>query len=155
MKWCPCCERKLDESLFLKNRSKSDGIGSICRTCSNAVNRSYLERKREQIDRLKDRPCSDCGGKFPPVCMDFDHRDRLTKTENVSKLVSRRYELILQEIEKCDLVCANCHRIRTQSRLDHIPIPESSSGKTPASEAVNHGSNPCPGSQMSLQLTVH
>jgi len=58
----------------------------------------------------------DCGQSFHPVCMDFDHRERRDKGEpTVSALVSHSsaQERILAEIEKCDLVCANCHRLRT------------------------------------------
>ena len=48
--------------------------------------------------------------------MDFDHRDRKTKLTNINRMINYRSyskEKILEEIEKCDLVCANCHRIRT------------------------------------------
>ena len=59
----------------------------------------------------------DCGGSFSAVCMDYDHRDAQTKTGTIGRLIldgSRKK--LAEEIEKCDLVCANCHRIRTQAR---------------------------------------
>lgn len=70
---------------------------------------------REAVDALKRNPCSDCGGTFPEVCMDFDHREGTVKKYPVSKMMATGYALrtILMEVEKCDLVCANCHRIRT------------------------------------------
>lgn len=71
------------------------------------------------LAELKAAPCTDCGGRFPAVCMDFDHvRD--TKRGNVSVLVTGGYSLesILREIAKCELVCANCHRVRTARRRD-------------------------------------
>lgn len=56
----------------------------------------------------------DCGKRFPTVCMDFDHRDPSTKKHNVSRMTVRGSErLLLDEIAKCDLVCANCHRVRS------------------------------------------
>ena len=68
----------------------------------------------ELINKLKDVPCADCGHTFPPCVMDFDHVRgtkkfgiALAKTQRVSK------QKILNEIQKCDIVCANCHRIRT------------------------------------------
>lgn len=66
--------------------------------------------------RLKDVPCADCGGRFPAVCMDFDHLDN--KVLGVSQMVHRGYalEAILAEIAKCEVVCANCHRVRTATR---------------------------------------
>lgn len=59
-------------------------------------------------------PCMDCGQFFPHYVMDFDHRDRSQKKENVS-IYARRgaTKAVWAEIEKCDLVCANCHRART------------------------------------------
>lgn len=72
-------------------------------------------RMREWLKSLKDKPCADCGGVFPPECMDFDHRDRKTKRMSVGLMISQRSskDAILEEVAKCDLVCANCHRIRT------------------------------------------
>lgn len=65
---------------------------------------------------LKQKPCTDCGVKYPHYVMDFDHRDPKTKISTVSMMAnfhSYSKEKILEEINKCDLVCANCHRIRT------------------------------------------
>lgn len=68
---------------------------------------------------LKAAPCLDCGLAFDPICMDFDHRDGETKHKGVSEMVKLpgfSIEQVLAEIEKCDLVCSNCHRIRTRNR---------------------------------------
>lgn len=64
------------------------------------------------------KPCADCGGLFDPVSMDFDHRPGEIKIGCVSVLAKTNAptELIDSEIAKCDLVCANCHRVRTQQR---------------------------------------
>jgi hypothetical protein len=70
-------------------------------------------------DRLKDAPCTDCGGRFPPEAMDWDHLpERAPKIGSVSLLVSqgRPTDVILAEIAKCELVCSNCHRVRTYRR---------------------------------------
>ncbi len=70
------------------------------------------------VTTLKRRPCMDCGGTFPPVCMDFDHLPGNKKSGNVSTMARLGWstEKILAEIAKCDLVCSNCHRIRTATR---------------------------------------
>lgn len=66
---------------------------------------------RELIRQAKSVPCADCGQKFPYYVMDFDH---LTdKSMNVSKMVTYSLTRIRDEIAKCDVVCANCHRERT------------------------------------------
>jgi len=63
---------------------------------------------------LRNVPCADCGGRFPACAMDFDHRDPAMKVAPVSRLVGRAtHAQILAEAAKCDIVCANCHRLRT------------------------------------------
>lgn len=72
----------------------------------------------EELRQLKTGPCSDCGRTFPPYCMDFDHRDGSDKVGAVSELIFMVGKAAwLAEIEKCDLVCANCHRVRTYNRI--------------------------------------
>lgn len=67
---------------------------------------------------LKSKPCADCGSTFPICCMDFDHRDESSKAYNIGSMFAHHYsrELIQTEVDKCDLVCANCHRIRTRNK---------------------------------------
>ena len=71
---------------------------------------------------LKNKSCMDCGQTFPKEVMDYDHRSNVRKTDNISSMIRdhRPWEEILAEIEKCDLVCANCHRIRTTTRRRYI-----------------------------------
>jgi len=85
----------------------------------------YVENNKRNYAKLKaivqgvktGRACADCGEVFPPYVLDFDHRDPSTKLAKVSALVfSGSKELLLAEIEKCDLVCSNCHRKRTHER---------------------------------------
>ena len=67
------------------------------------------------ITTLKSRPCADCGQTFPTQAMDFDHLEN--KAEIVSKLVyTVSTRTLLLEVAKCEVVCANCHRIRTSMR---------------------------------------
>jgi hypothetical protein len=70
------------------------------------------------MKELKSNPCLDCGGIFPICCMDFDHREGTQKSYNIGSMFAHHYSkhLIEKELEKCDLVCSNCHRIRTQKR---------------------------------------
>lgn len=81
---------------------------------------AYKQKKRrkdlrEYIQSKKDLPCTDCGIKYPSYVMDFDHRDPTSKHCKVSSACERGLSVakIQAEIDKCDLVCANCHRIRT------------------------------------------
>ena len=75
------------------------------------------DRLAQWINEFKRRPCADCGGEFPPYLMDFDHVSG-EKLDDICgmrmRTVSR--EAIRVEIEKCEVVCANCHRARTHLR---------------------------------------
>lgn len=111
-----------DPELFRKasgrNAQYFGGRYNQCKQCAAA----YCSRRRVEVVAIvrsfKDQPCMDCGNRFPPVCMDFDHRPGETKIVEVSHLANRiaSPERIRAEIAKCDLVCANCHRLRTEAR---------------------------------------
>lgn len=59
------------------------------------------------------KPCLDCGETYPHYMMDFDHV-RGEKIGNVEAIAREgNMEKLLEEIDKCDLICANCHRHRT------------------------------------------
>jgi hypothetical protein len=76
----------------------------------------HYRRRLAQVNALKAGPCTDCGGTFPPECMDFDHV-RGRKQFNVGRYISgRSWATVLTEIAKCELVCANCHRTRSKNR---------------------------------------
>lgn len=70
------------------------------------------------INKHKDKPCVDCGIKYPSYVMDFDHIDATTKVTNICNLKRHRvaFVKIEAEIAKCEVVCANCHRERTNKR---------------------------------------
>ena len=128
MRRCAKCHRERPEEDF--NWKKKNKLRqAYCRECQNAHHKGYYaknklpwklkERERRKrmsalVNELKRLPCADCGGSFPPCVMDFDHRDPKLKKQNVALMVHRNsLEVIMEEIEKCDLVCANCHRLRT------------------------------------------
>lgn len=88
------------------------------RTEVTASDSSRWMSRREMIDSLKDAPCMDCRGRFPPEAMDFDHRPGEIKRTTLAAANRLGRATILAEVAKCDLVCANCHRIRTRKRRD-------------------------------------
>ena len=69
--------------------------------------------RREWFDSLKVGPCADCGGTFPPCVYDFHHVNG-HKELTVSKTITIAKYRLEREIAKCVLLCANCHRVRTQ-----------------------------------------
>jgi hypothetical protein len=73
------------------------------------------------VDDLKLSPCMDCDRAFDPWQMDFDHRPGTNKVGSIAAVLNSLNEAkVLAEIEKCDLVCALCHRIRTHDRNDYV-----------------------------------
>ena len=74
----------------------------------------YKER-RLFIDACKSRPCSDCNNEYPPYVMQFDHI-RGRKSFQISTGTSCNLDRLKKEIEKCDVVCSNCHCTRTWKR---------------------------------------
>jgi hypothetical protein len=86
------------------------------RAQSRRASAAHRQRIRALIEEAKAKPCTDCGGFFPTCVMDLDHV-RGTKEFKVSEAVQAGYayplDRVRAEIAKCDVVCANCHRLRT------------------------------------------
>lgn len=72
------------------------------------------QEKRDFLNDIKaSTPCMDCHQSFSPYVMDFDHRDPSQKEYMPSQLPRHSWAILRAEIAKCDIVCANCHRVRT------------------------------------------
>lgn len=84
---------------------------------ANARRAEQYSARQALIREAKDKPCADCGVKYPYYVMQFDHRgDKLFHIASFS--ITGRLAVLLAEIAKCDVVCANCHAERThQQRL--------------------------------------
>ena len=67
--------------------------------------------------------CVDCGYNEHPHALDFDHLPEHDKKSTIAKMVSDSLSIqtVLKEIGKCEVVCANCHRIRTANRSGVLP----------------------------------
>ena len=88
---------------LLRNKNKKDQI------------RDYIRMYKEY------QGCMDCGGKFPSYVLDLDHRDPNEKEFTPSRLYKNgSWDKMILEIRKCDVVCANCHRIRTHDKNHYI-----------------------------------
>jgi len=134
MKQCTRCkEKKEEEDFYWKNKRIRK---TICKTCCLEYGKKhYLENKKTYIkqsvkrnkaikDRnvktllhfLSDKECKDCG-ENDPIVLEFDHRDPKEKTTLVSRLYSYSWKRIKEEIDKCDIRCANCHKRKTAVQL--------------------------------------
>jgi hypothetical protein len=105
--YCRPCRSAYKKEHYSKHRD---------RYISNARDRRTRvkdERVRFLVDYLREHPCVDCGEE-DVVVLEFDHlRD---KSFGVSSGLLRNWGEVLAEIEKCEVVCANCHRRRTAAR---------------------------------------
>lgn len=138
MKQCSKCLNFLDEEKFSKKKSSPDGLQNTCKECHAVYQAEWYEANKDRhkantlaykkanqpefkawYDSLKSGPCTDCGHTYDPVCMDWDHLPQFEKSVEVSACrYSTSKRLVLEEIAKCELVCANCHRLRTKNRLN-------------------------------------
>lgn len=133
MKTCTSCKKVKNKSEFSKKADRKDGLQSTCKTCNSiASKRYYAKNKTKHKKTVKDRrkryteecrkwikqyllehPCIDCG-ESNPVVLEFDHV-RGIKLENVSRMIGHNFSLssVKNEVAKCDIRCANCHRKKT------------------------------------------
>jgi hypothetical protein len=143
MKLCRACgaTKPIDEFSIMYKRTGARRAD--CRVCCNLLKQKWQRENgkdayqrykagsaawkwkhmhvvRDTVNKLKSEPCTDCGNRFNPWVMDFDHLDGKTKIGNVATMIrqARPLAAILEEISKCELVCANCHRNRTYQRQE-------------------------------------
>lgn len=94
---------------------------------SEKVKRARKKQQQRYKELKESLPCYRCGNFFPSFVTDFHHRDPAEKKFKVSKALcnTMSWSKILEEVEKCDLLCSNCHRFE-----EYEIIPVSSNGKT-------------------------
>ena len=113
MRKCRSCSVTISDSR--KESAKFCGL-----PCKNKYYvRKYRRDSKVKLVALKGGKCFDCGVVFPPYVFHFDHRDPSTKSFGISSTgLTRKFSDLVCEVEKCDLVCANCHAVRTYERGD-------------------------------------
>lgn len=130
VKRCSGCQTFLPLDHFNRKRTAADGLQSYCRGCfsawhqrNKAAHNAQIHARNKRVARdlqdrllayLRSHPCVDCG-ETDVLVLEFDHlRD---KTHNVAYLIRcGSWERVVDEIAKCEVVCANCHRRRTLRR---------------------------------------
>ncbi len=131
-KICCMCKKEKNFDEFYKNITRSSGIQNYCKQCNTEyVRRRYLANKvlyrernrrlrlelRDFVDDLKrGRVCVDCGICYSPWIMDFHHLGDKDRAVSIMVTAMCGREKLMEEISKCELVCANCHRDRTHKK---------------------------------------
>lgn len=134
MKTCPKCTKSKSLNDFCVRSKSKDGRQPWCKECTTKRFKEYYKENpvaykeraakiekeaRDLMHDLKDnKPCVDCNRLFPFYVLDYHHKDSSKKTTEVGNLTCYGKARVLEEIQKCDLLCANCHRLRT-----HVNLP--------------------------------
>jgi hypothetical protein len=103
------------------------------------VNREYYTRKKKEYDAQKKAllslikvttGCESCGFNYHPQALTFDHIDPDTKAFNIANFGEHSWKDILEETQKCRVLCANCHNIHTAQQQDNGIDPTPITQKT-------------------------
>ncbi len=129
LKKCSKCKTEKPYSEFERDKTKKDGHRYQCKACRKdyEINRPHRDRAENRAIRIESRrklirqiketnPCTDCGKYYPYYVMQFDHIGTAVKSFQISNFGARSWATIEAEIAKCELVCANCHAIRSWER---------------------------------------
>lgn len=108
MKSCKFCKAVKPFSEFYKHHLARDGYDVKCKQCKVDVAREQRRQWKLQAIADKGGCCIKCGGEFPPYVFDFHHTD---DNKEISPARAHSKAKFFREIEKCELVCSNCHRI--------------------------------------------
>lgn len=104
--YCIECKRKYDREYWNNVKKLKSNIKNQQQALIRIRNRTYI------IELLKKSKCMDCPNNDWRV-LEFDHRDTKKKLFNIADSSCISINKIQEEIDKCDIVCANCHCIRT------------------------------------------
>ena len=112
--YCRPCRADYHHEHYVKNREK------YIAQANSRANALAVERLGYLLEYFASHPCRDCG-ETDPIVLEFDHRG--DKLFNIgSELRHRNWPSILAEIEKCEVVCANCHKRRTAKQRDYVRL---------------------------------
>jgi len=128
VKLCKSCSLSLPVTKFKFRSSRGRQSGqrnSMCNRCLYVkYTRPETERKYQEIHEYQlSKGCVDCGYKKHSAALEFDHMPGTKKVFNIGeKIGSYSRDIIWAEIQKCEVVCANCHAIRTVNRRKQVTI---------------------------------
>lgn len=110
-RFCPRCKTEKPTSEFY-NRRKKTGNSVYCKPCTSD---QTLERQRglkaKGVAYLGGK-CMDCGFVGHPAIFDFHHRDPNLKSFSIANQKCTSFDKVKDELDKCDLLCSNCHRMK-------------------------------------------
>lgn len=112
-KRCPLCNTEKELTQFYKRVNRSDFSG-YCKTCSNQYHTDRVKNVKIRMIEYKGGECERCHIRLSDShysIFDFHHLDPETKDPNFDRIKYQKWERIQFEIDKCVVVCSNCHRL--------------------------------------------
>lgn len=129
MKLCDKCHNLLPLDAFQANKRKKDGKQQSCRKChSKYTNDRRIKTKLRAIEYLGGQ-CQRCSGVFHYAIYDFHHRDPSVKDFDWTRLKKQSWLTIISELDKCVLLCSNCHRLTHAEMIEQGIRPAQASPK--------------------------
>lgn len=132
--WCSKCREYLDISKFSKNKTGYYGLQMWCKKCSVSIRREqgYHKKRGRQLQsyykQLFGGACTVCGYARTPHALDFHHINRGEKEHKPSRLILTNNDaLIRYELDKCALVCKNCH-IEVETGATNVKFTKNPNG---------------------------
>jgi hypothetical protein len=119
--FCSCCKIKLNASnaYFRKNKQI---YHSKCKNCFSKETKDSRKNNKERAIEYKGGCCSRCGYDKNITSLEFHHLDPSQKEITPSKLINRKWEILKKEIDKCVLLCSNCHKEEHQKIDDKTKL---------------------------------
>ena len=112
MKTCITCKIEKPEKGFSTDARKSTGLNTQCRQCQYDAKKKTRDLNKTKAVEYKGGKCNRCSLIFECLDVyDFHHRDPNEKEGSPSRLMYSNWEKLSKEIDKCDLLCSNCHKI--------------------------------------------
>lgn len=109
-RYCPRCEQTKKREEFYCKRGK-EGSSSYCKICTNAETTERQRKFKHLCVEYKGGKCIHCGYNKCIGALDFHHRNPAIKEFSISMAKHHSFlDNIKEELDKCDLVCSNCHR---------------------------------------------
>ncbi len=125
MKICRVCKEKKNLCFFSQNKRKNDNLNDECKECQKAYFKEYYKNNKEKhikrVDKTEkysryllwkyklEKGCCKCGYNKCPNALHFHHKDPSIKEYTISQNYHLDWNILLKEIEKCEVICANCH----------------------------------------------
>lgn len=106
-----------------------NGTPTLQKRATSTPGKSALARKDYVYSYLLTHGCADCGYDTDARALSFDHRPGTVKIRDIKSGMQFGWQALLDEIAKCDVVCMNCHTIRTSERRKEV-MPVSIPKKT-------------------------